>query len=202
MYDEISYLDYENDDNFLNWYNFKCVKTISELSRQVRTLLNYRAAFIYQSFRPKSLSYPNSANKKFQENKIQLESLALDFLKLLNNLKDRGIIVYQSQNLLEFRNQMNSSFLNRLSNLSYKIFNLIHYFSEENDLLTISFFKMIVKIVQEVCKVQVYLKFQQIEFYQELIENYRSLEIALTTSSKNTIQNRYEKTEKSELIKL
>lgn len=202
MDDEISYLDYEKDNNFLNWYNIKCVQTISELSRQVRTLLNYRATFIYQSFRPKSLSYPNSTNKKFQESKIKFESLALNFLKLLNNLKDRGIIVYQSHNLLEFRNQMNSSFLNRLSNLTHQIFNLIHYFSEENDLLTNSFFKMIVKIAQEVCKVRIYLKFHQIEFYKELIENYRSMEMALTTSNQNTTQKKCEKTEKSEMIKL
>ena len=87
MYDKISYLDNENDDNFLNWYNIKSVQTISELSRQVRTLLNYRAAFIYQSFRSKSLNYTNSTNKKFQESKIKFESLALEFLKLLTNLK-------------------------------------------------------------------------------------------------------------------
>ena len=83
---------------------------------------------------------------------------------------------------------MDSSCLKQLLNLPYKIFNFIHYFSEENDLLTISFFKMIVKIVQEAYKIQMYIKFHQIEFYRELIENYKSLEMALTNSTQNIIK--------------
>lgn len=199
---ELNYLDYEDDDTFLSWYNAKCVQTISELSRQVRTLLNYRAAFIYHSLYPKSLNHTNLPDKKFQDNKLRFESIALEYLKLLNNLKKRNVIGDEFQSLLKFRNQNNSSLLKRLAYLTNQIFDLIHYFSEDNEYLTNSFFKMILKIAQEVCKIQMYIKFHQIEFYRELIENYKTLEMALTTSTQNTIQKKGIKTKRGETIKL
>jgi hypothetical protein len=90
MYEELSYLDHDDDDLFPNWNNVEYVKTISDLSRQIRTLLNYRAAIIYQRLCSNDVSYDRRAIVKIQGKKEKFESLALKFIKLLNKLKDYG----------------------------------------------------------------------------------------------------------------
>ncbi len=200
MYEELSYLDYDDDDHFLNWYNIECVKTISDLSRQVRTLLNYRAVIIYQRLCSNAVSHDHTAIVKFKGKKEKFESLALKFIKLLNKLKDYGDVKDGYQYLLKFRNKSNSSFLKDLMNLTNQLFTFIHYFSEDNKFLRIPFLKVVVRIAQEACKTQMYLKEQQFEFFKELSENYKSLENEITISNPDSIQQKPNKQKMGEMI--
>jgi len=200
MYEELSYLDYDDDDQFLNWYNIECVKTISDLSRQVRTLLNYRAVIIYQRLCSNDVSHDHNAIVKFQGKKEKFESLALKFIKLLNKLKDYGDGEDGYQYLLKFRNGSNSSFLKDLLNLTNQLFTFIHYFSEDNELLRIPFLKVVVRIAQEACKTHMYLKKQQFEFFKELNENYKSLENEITISNPASIEQKPNKQKMGEMI--
>lgn len=201
MYEELSYLDYDDDNDFFpNWYNIECVKTISDLSRQIRTLLNYRAAIIYHRLCSNDVSYDNNAIVKLQGKKEEFESLALKFLKLLNKLKDYGDVEDGYLFLLKFRNKSNSSFLKDLMNLTNQIFTFIHYFSEDNKFLRIPFLKVVMKIAQEACKTQMYLKEQQFEFYKELSENYKSLENEITLTNPDSLQQKPNKRKMGEMI--
>jgi len=200
MYEELSYLDYDDDDIFPNWYNIECVKTISDLSRQIRTLLNYRAAIIYHRLCSNDVSYDNNAIVKLQGKKEEFESLALKFLKLLNKLKDYGDVEDGYLHLLKFRNKSNSSFLKDLMNLTNQLFTFIHYFSEDNQFLRMSFLKVVMKIAQEACKTQMYLKKQQFEFFKELSENYKSLENEITISNPDSVQQKPNKRKMGEMI--
>ena len=201
MYEELSYLDYDDDDDlFPNWYNIECVKTISDLSRQVRTLMNYRAAIIYHRLCSNDVSYDSTAIVKLQGKKEKFESLALKFIKLLNKLKDYGDVEDGYQYLLKFRNKSNSSFLKDLMNLTNQLFTFIHYFSEDNMFLRIPFLKVVMKIAQEACKTQMYLKEQQYEFYKELSENYKSLENEIAISNPDGVQQKPNKRKMGEMI--
>jgi len=199
MYEELSYLDYD-DDLFPNWYNIECVKTISDLSRQIRTLLNYRAVIIYQRLCSNDVSYNRSEIVKFQGKKEKFESLALKYIKLLNKLKDYGDGEDGYQYLLKFSNKSNSSFLKDLMNLNNQLFTFIHYFSEDNNFLRIPFLKVVVKIAQEACKTQMYLKKQQFEFFKELGENYKSIENEITISNPDSVQQKPNKRKMGEMI--
>ncbi len=199
MYEELSYLDYD-DDRFPNWYNIECVKTISDLSRQIRTILNYRAAIIYHRLCSNDVSYDNNAIVKLQGKKEEFEWLALKFLKLLNKLKDYGDVEDGYLHLLKFRNKSNSYFLKDLMNLTNQIFTYIHYFSEDNKFLRIPFLKVVMKIAQEACKTQMYLKKQQFEFFKELSENYKSLENEITISNPDSLQQKTNKRKMGEMI--
>ncbi len=200
MYEELSYIDYDDDEFSPNWYNIECVKTISDLSRQIRTLLNYRAAIIYHRLRSNDISHENIPNIKFQEKKEKFEILALKYIKLLNKLKDYGDVEDGYQNLLKFRNKSNSSFLKDLLNLTNQLFTFIHYSSEDNELLRIPFLKVVVRIAQEACKTQMNLKEQQFEFFKELSENYKSLENEITISNPDFIQQKPNKQKMGEMI--
>jgi len=199
MYEELSYLDYD-DDLFPNWYNIECVKTISNLSRQIRTLLNYRAAIIYHRLCSNDVSYDNNAIVKLQGKKEKFESLALKFIKLLNKLKDYGDVEDGYLYLLKFRNESNSSFLKDLMNLTNQIFTFIHYFSEDNKFLRIPFLKVVMKVAQEASKTQMYLKEQQYEFFKELSENYKSLENEIAISNPDSVQLKPNKRKMGEMI--
>jgi len=200
MYEELSYLDYDDDDLSPNWYNIEGVKTISDLSRQIRTLLNYRAAIIYHRLCSNDVSYDNNAIVKLQGKKEKFESLALKFIKLLNKLKDYGDVEDGYLYLLKFRNKSNSSFLKDLMNLTNQIFTFIHYFSEDNKFLRIPFLKVVMKVAQEASKTQMYLKEQQYEFYKELSENYKSLENEITLTNPDSLQQKPNKRKIGEMI--
>jgi len=202
MYGNLTYLDYEEDNYYPNWYNIECITTISELSRQVRTILNYRAAIIYHILRSNNESYNHTAFIKFQEKKEKFESLALKYIKLLNKVKDYGNVENRFQNLLKFRNKSNSSLLNDLVNLTNQLFAFIHYFSEDNTHLRPSFFKVILKIAQEICKTRMHLNRLQMAFYKELCESYISLENEITISNLYTNQPKINEKEIGEMIRL
>ncbi len=201
MYDDLSYLDYEEDNDFQNWYNIECVQVIKDLSRQIRTLLNYRASVIYHRLRSNEINNDSKGIVKFQAKKYKFESLALSYIKLLNKLKDNGITAKRFQYLLYFRNNVNSSLLKDLVNLTNQLFILIHYFSEENMLLRPAFFKVIMKIAQEACKTRMYLNRQQFEFYEELCGDYKSIENEIEMLNPNPIQQKNNR-KKGEMVKL
>ena len=85
-------------------------------------------------------------------------------------------------------------------NLNNQLFTFIHYFSEDNNFLRIPFLKVVVKIAQEACKTQMYLKKQQFEFFKELGENYKSIENEITISNPDSVQQKPNKRKMGEMI--
>ena len=49
-FDGLTYLDEHVEDEALEWYSIEGAERIKELSRQVRTFLNYRTSLIYLRF--------------------------------------------------------------------------------------------------------------------------------------------------------
>ncbi len=198
MYDNQNYLEYE-DDNLFDSYKNEYVSTISNLSRQVRTLLNYRAALIYHRLKRIEVKTDDLILSKFQINKSKFESLALRFIKLSRNLT-----LYEDQhhNLSNFRKKKYSSILKDIARLTNQIFILLHFFSEENMLLRPLFFKVLMRIAQEACKIEMYRIKGHFEFYKELCKNYRSIEKEVSRLFLNTDCQKLEKQEEGEIISI
>ena len=206
FHDEISYIDFEEDDNFLNWYEVEGVRTIIELSRQTRTLIKYRAAIIQYRFRSNNTNLITIPNMKSPETKNRFESLALRFIKLLRIIKGfTGNLEGGYQYLLDhaINNETEDLLLKRLEDVTDQLFIQIHYLSEQNISEHPSFFKLIVQLAQEVCEARKNLKKQFSVFYEELRKNYHDLEKELSILIPSGVQEKNIKKKRKigELIK-
>ncbi|GAJ19200.1 unnamed protein product, partial [marine sediment metagenome] len=85
---EDPYFELESEELFLEWYKIEGVRNITELSRQVRTLLNYKTETIKNGFQSNENTSINQINTKFLNLKQKFESLALKFIILLRSIKE------------------------------------------------------------------------------------------------------------------
>ena len=176
------YLDIEVDDLVSELYEVEGVRKITELSRQVRSLLNLKANTIRYRFCSNSSISAKLKDVKFYENKKQLELLALKFIKLLNKIN--GISRRDLEEEIQFlfyqinikRNHSSKFLLKELEDLTFQIFMKIHYFSEQDLFDHPSFLKTLIQIAIQVCKTRKNMNHAFSEFYAELGENYRNLE--------------------------
>ena len=176
------YLDFEVDDLVLGLYENEGVKKITELSRQVRSMLNLKINTIRYRFRSNSNIFTKLQDAKFYENKKQFESLALRFIKLLNKIngvstrdleEEIQILFYQ---VAIKRNQISRNLLKELEELTFQLFVKIHYFSEQDLYDNPSFLKTLIQIAKQACKTRKNMNHAFSEFYTELGENYHNLE--------------------------
>jgi len=197
-------LDLEVDDILLGWYETKGVRKITELSRQVRSLLNLKTNTIIYRFRSKSNISTKLQDTKFYENKKQFELLALRFIKLLNKIngisrreleEEIQILLYQ---VTIKRNQVSKSLLKELEDLTLQIFMKIHYFSEQDLYGHPLFLKSLIQLAIEACKTHKIMNHTSSVFYAELGENYHNLEKEFTSI---VLENRI-KNVKSEIKQL
>lgn len=180
-------LDLEVDDILLGWYETEGVRKITELSRQVRSLLNLKTNTIRYRFRSKSNISTKLQDTKFYENKKQFESLALRFIKLLNKInrisrkdleEEIQILLYQ---VTIKRNQISKSLLKELEDLTLQLFMKIHYFSEQDLYDHPLFLRSLIQLAIEACKTSKIMNHASSGFYAELGENYHNLEKELTS---------------------
>lgn len=184
---ENSYLDPEIDEMFHEWYETEGVRKITELSRQVRTMLNYKANIIRFRFRSNSTELLKLQDIKFHENKKEFETLALRYIKLLNHIKGKigrdiekeiQFLLYQ---LTKKFDSESTSLLKELENLTHQLFIKIHYFSEQNLYDHPIFLKLLTQIAIETCKTSKSMNHAFSEFFAELGENYYNLEKEITS---------------------
>ena len=171
---EGSHLESDLDEFFIDWYEIEGVKKITELSRQVRSLLNFKLDAIKYRFRSIENNSIIKMNTKFHTNKKKFESLVLNFIILLRNIKETAETLEEGIRSLYFNSE--KSHLKRLVLITEQIFIEIHYFSEEDLHSHPLFLKILVKLVQEACLVKKCTNAQFSEFYEELGLNYLDLE--------------------------
>lgn len=179
-------LDLEVDDIVLGWYETEGVRKITELSRQVRSLLNLKTNMIRYRFRSNSNISAKLQDIKFYENKKQFKSLTLRFIKHLNKIngisrrdleEEIQILLYQ---VTIKRNQISKSLLQELEDLTLQLFMKIHFFSEQDLYDHPLFLKSLIQLAIEACKTRKIMNHASSGFYAELGENYHNLEKELT----------------------
>jgi hypothetical protein len=173
-YIEEHYIHSEYDEIFNNWYEIEGLRKIRELSRQLRTFFNYKAEVIRYRFHPSPILIKNYVNTKFFSHKQKIESLAKDFITLLKNVKKSNQTVEEGIHSLFFNN--NKAILQKLLDLTEKLFILIHYLSEESIYDHPKFLKFIMVLAQNTSLVKKCLNAQFSKFYEELEKNYNRLE--------------------------
>ena len=171
---EDPYLELESEELFLEWYKIEGVRNITELSRQVRTLLNYKTETIKYRFQSNNKTSINQTNTKFLNLKQKFESLALKFINFLRSIKETARTLEEGIQSLFFHPE--KSRLKMLEEITDQIFVQIHNFSEENLHDHPVFLRLLVKLTQEACLVKKCIITQSSKFFEELGKNYFNLE--------------------------
>ncbi len=182
---EDPYLELESEELFLELYKIEGVRNITELSRQVRTFLNYKTETIKYRFRSNEKSLINQTNTKFLNRKQKFEPLALKFIILLRSIKETARTLEEGIQSLFIHTE--KSRLKKLEEITDQIFIQIHYFSEENLHNHPLFLKILVKLTQEACLVKKCINAQFSKFFEELGKNYCNLEKELEILIPNRI---------------
>lgn len=180
---ENPYIEYESDDIPYSLYEIHGVNKIRELSRQLRTFLNYKTAMIQYRFRPKTATYPDRVEEKYKETERSLKQLALKFIKLLANIRGNSFSYEIELERLVFNlayDKIRKSLLTELKDVTQKLFTTIHKLSEQEIHLHPKFLKFITNLTQEACIVFKILNNWASGFYEELRVNYVQLHDELT----------------------
>lgn len=173
-YIEEPYIESEYDDIFNDWYENEGVRKIKELSRQLRTFFNYKTELIRYRFRSSPIIVENYTNTKFFSQKQKIESITYEYITMLKKLKKNVQTLEQGIRSLFFGN--NKIQLKNLSEITEKLFMLLHYFSEESLHDHPKFLKFNVILAKNICLVKKCLYAQYSEFFEELEINYNNLE--------------------------
>lgn len=170
----------EELEQFNDWYKIEGINKIKELSRQLRTLFKYKSEVI--KFRYHSTLSPtvNHTNPTFLTLKQKIETLTLEFIKLLKKIKESAQTLEQGI-LNLFLN--NTTLLKKLSKITDLLFILIHKFSEDRPHRQPNYLKFVIKLINYLCLVKKCLYTQFSEFFEELSKNYKNLEEELTQLS-------------------
>ena len=180
---ENPYIEYDSDDIPYSLYEIHGVNKIRELSRQLRTFLNYKTAMIQYRFRPKTATYPDRVDEKYKETERSLKQLASKFIKLLANIRGNGFSYEIELERLVFNlayDKIRKSLLTELKYVTQKLFTTIHALSEQEIHLHPKFLKFIANLTQEACTVFKILNNWASGFYEELRVNYVQLHDELT----------------------
>ena len=173
-YIEDPYIELEYEEMFNDWYEIEGVKKIEELSRQLRTFFNYKTEVIRYRFRSNLFPAKNCANTKFFSQKQKIESFTYKYITLLKKIKKNAQTIEQGIRSLFLGN--NKIQLKNLSEITEKLFILLHYFSEENIHDHPKILKFNVTLAKNICLVKKCLCAQFTEFFEELEINYNNLE--------------------------
>ncbi len=180
---ENPYIEYDSDEIPYSLYEIHGVNKIKELSRQLRTFLNYKTAMIQYRFRPKTATYPDRVDEKYKETERSLKQLASKFIKLLANIRGNGFSYEIELERLVFNlayDKIRKSLLTELKDVTQKLFTTIHALSEQEIHLHPKFLKFIANLTQEACTVFKILNNWASGFYEELRVNYVQLHDELT----------------------
>ena len=194
---ENPYIEYDSDEIPYSLYEIHGVNKIRELSRQLRTFLNYKTAMIQYRFRPKTATYPDRVDEKYKETERSLKQLASKFIKLLANIRGNGFSYEIELERLVFNlayDKIRKSLLTELKDVTQKLFTTIHALSEQEIHLHPKFLKFIANLTQEACTVFKILNNWASGFYEELRVNYVQLHDELVLlipeehAEKNTVR--------------
>lgn len=177
-FNDLTYLDEYIEDEILEWYSIEGVERIKELSRQIRTFLNYRTSMIYLRF-SRSQKCDNVKNREI----ILKKEIAVNEATshLLIKLKDIGVyngnlINEKIQDLFEkIRCLPNNIDINRLKFIKFtskNIWELIHILSELEIHHHPRLFNRIMNIACIICEIQSVMFYPFSDFYIELKSNY------------------------------
>jgi hypothetical protein len=175
--DDSSILNIEDDSMFLDWALEEGYEKLNELSRQLRTFLNYKYSIIHQIYSNPLLDANSNDLSKISKNFTGLGLEYINLMKILGandmNLTQKIHDIMQKAKLSEKESKV--EILKRLKILGKKIWKEIHALSE-SELCNINLLRVIIKIAGILCNAESAFYYPFSEFYKELEKNYLQLD--------------------------
>jgi len=179
------FLDYNEDRYFIDWCNLEGSEKISELSRQLRSYLNYKCNII--RLRYSEMNRSVSAPKRTPVLKLEgdLSSLFTRLVMLMNSIviEDKTIsekLKILLKNVVEKPNDFFINLLKEIKNLSTDIWKRLHLLSEFELHYHPKLINVLIRIGEVMCSIQGVFFYPYFDFYQELKKNYEQLERELS----------------------
>jgi len=181
IFDNPSFLDYEENSEFLEWYSTEGSKRISELTRQLRSFLNYKSAVIRLRFsktQESNIILKKDPKIKWETEFFSLSSQYANLLKMIG-LEERTVkekILILMERVKTQPNNLEIDLLKEINLLGSKIWKIHHILSELEIHNYTRFFLMVIKIASILCSVENAFFWPFSSFYEELKTNYLQLE--------------------------
>lgn len=181
-----SYLDYEEDTEFLDLCVLEASEKISELSRQLRTYLNHKCAitrFRYSKSRENVKPLKKGPILKIEGELLSLFSRYVTLLKIIGveEGKIAENIQIQMQEIKTQPNKFTINLLKDIKSLSGEIWKRLHNLSEIEIHPHPQLLNVVIQIAGVLCSVQSAFYLPFFEFYNELKQNYLHLEGELSS---------------------
>lgn len=179
--DNISLLETEATSEFLDWYSLEGSDRIFELSRQLRSFLNYKCEIIRIRFSKSNRSEPITMQNPI---KIRERDLALLFSQYSALLGKIGIvdgkiaekIIELIQKVKNKSLEIDKKYFKEIKTLSKKIWNVLHSLSELELHRHPRLLNVIIQIASLLCSSESVYFSPFSDFYRELKLNYLQLE--------------------------
>ena len=178
--DETSYLEFIELEETVNQEEEMCTDMITELSRQLRTFFNLKAAVVQTRFLRTPASILPSEKIITPVNKKSFMERSIHFVKILNGLPPLdGSIEERLQVLvvqaLDPKHQAQRSILMEIKKLMKILFQELHVHSEKELPRNLRFLEQACKMGALLCEVKASLNAQLSEYFSELVELYAHL---------------------------
>ena len=175
------YLDFDDKDPLYEWWSIEGAEKISELSRQLRTFLNFKANIIYARFSESTSSVNFSKNDMFNKLKDDMTNSVLELIRLLKEIGIKSNDISEKiQDLIE-RSKINPQFstldaIKKIKTINYNIWSYVHALSELDLHKNSKFFEIVINASSILCQVSapLYIPFES--FYNELKTDYLLLD--------------------------
>ncbi len=196
------FLEYEEDSDFLDWCALEGSEKISELSRQLRSYLNYKCSIIRVRYSESRRGF--STPKKPSVLKWEREVSSL-FSRLTSLLTSIGVkedtITVKIQSLLKKVSTLPNAFeinlLKDIKCISSDIWKRLHLLSEQEIHRHPKLLNVLIQVSGILCSTQGAYFLPYLKFYQELKQNYKQLEGELSDLLQFNINNQsYEEKDK------
>lgn len=180
-----SILDYEENLEFLEWYSTEGSERISELSRQLRSFLNYKSKIIRFRFSKTQESDDILKKDPIIKWENELFSQSSRHAKLLNTIGVEEITVKEKILILMEKvkiqpNNFEINLLKKIKLLGGEIWKILHILSELEIHCYPRLLQMAIRIASFSCGAESAFFWPFSHFYEELKINYLKLEKELS----------------------
>lgn len=186
IFHESLLLEYKEDPDFLDWCALEGSDKISELSRQLRSYLNYKCNLIRARYSESRGDHDIPKRAPILKWEGELSSLFSRLVPLLNSIGvEKGIITEKIQILMRKLttnpNDFEINLLKDIKHLSADIWKRLHILSELEIHRHPKLLYVLIQVAGVLCSTQGAFFIPYLKFYHELKQNYMQLEGELSS---------------------
>jgi len=203
---ESSLLDIEDDSVFLEWISMEGSERINELSRQLRTFLNYKFVLIRQRYSKSLVNNKKTKNEMYIKHSRDLSGFISEYLPLIKRIgANEDNIAQKIQDIMQKVKLHSVGFeielLKKIKLLGGRIWKEIHILSEI-EYYNSTLLKVVFKTTKLLCNAESAFYFPFSNFYKELERNYLELDHEISDVLSTNREEQYDVKKRQPKVKI